>query len=114
MAPPRPDRAAGPAAPRRRRRRGAVVAAPRRRAVAWSPVGDRLAVSFVRGGVALYDVSDPPAKPDPTPLEKPAHAVTSLSWSGDGKYLLGGDSTPGAGVAYVWDTDKRKIVNRLK
>jgi WD40 repeat protein len=40
--------------------------------------------------------------------------VTSLSWAGDGKYLLGGDSTPKRGSAWVWDLSSRKIVQQLK
>ncbi len=40
--------------------------------------------------------------------------VTHLAYSGDGKYLLGGDNTPKLGVAWVWDADSRKVVHQLK
>jgi WD40 repeat protein len=82
--------------------------------LAWSPVGNRLAVSSHAGGVLLFDMSNLEKVPPPVALEKPAPVVTSLSWSGDGKYLIGGDSTPGQGIAYVWDVGTRKIIQRLK
>jgi WD40 repeat protein len=63
--------------------------------------------------VRLFDVRDPGNVPDPVVLDKPAAQITSLSFSGDGKYLLGGDSTPKRAVAWVWDVGTRKIVNQL-
>jgi WD40 repeat protein len=83
------------------------------RALAWAPVGDRLAVSTATGPVLVYDVRDLERIGKPLSLEKPTGPIMSLSWSGDGKYLLGGDSTHLRGVGCVWDVQSSKLVNRL-
>jgi WD40 repeat protein len=83
------------------------------RVLAWLPGGNTLAVGCGDGVVRLFDVRDPGNVPDPVVLEKPAALITSLSFSGDGKYLLGGDSTPKRALATVWDLQTHKIVNRL-
>ncbi len=81
--------------------------------LAWSPDGQTLAVSGGDGMVRLFDVREPGKVPAPVALEKPAAGITSLSWSGDGKYLLGGESTPNAATASVWEIQTRNIVSRL-
>jgi WD40 repeat protein len=83
------------------------------RVLTWLAGGNTLAVSCGDGMVRLFDVRDPGKVPDPVVLEKPDALVTSLSFSGDGKYLLGGDSTPKRALATVWDLQTHKIVNRL-
>jgi WD40 repeat protein len=82
-------------------------------ALAWSPAGGRLAVSLHTGAVLLYDVRNPAKTPDPTELGKVPAVVTSLSWSADGKYLIGGDAAPGLGKAHVWEVATGKVVRRL-
>jgi WD40 repeat protein len=82
--------------------------------LAWSPDGKTLAVSGADGEVRLLDVRDLEKIPAPVALAKPAAVITSLSWSADGKYLLGGDGTPKGGTATVWDIEARKIVSRLR
>jgi WD40 repeat protein len=84
------------------------------RVLAWSPDGDRLAVSCGDGLVRLFDVRDLANVPPPVVLEQSPHPITSLSFSGDGKYLLGGDSTPKTGSAWVWNLKSRKIGKPLK
>jgi WD40 repeat protein len=109
-------------------------------ALAWSPNGATLAVSCGDRQVRCYDVRDLdkpiPAPPGPlrssattdaledsgikpllrrsvVTLQPPTGLVTSLSYSGDGKHLLGGDNTPKQGVAWIWDTASRKVVRKL-
>ena len=83
-------------------------------AVAWAPDGAHVAVSCNDGVVRLYDVRNLDKIPDPLTLEKSTGLVTSLSYSGDSKYLLGGDNTPKLGVAWVWDVEALKVVNKLQ
>lgn len=82
-------------------------------AMAWSPRGDYLAVSCRDGQVRLFDVSDLGKIPGPTTLEKRAQRIGAISFSGDGKYLIGADGES-IGSAWVWDLATRKIVNQLK
>lgn len=84
------------------------------RAVAWSSDGASLAVSCGDGVVRLYDVRNLDKIPEPRSLEKPTGLVASLSYSADGKYLLGGDNTPKLGVAWVWDAASLKVVRKLQ
>ncbi len=84
-------------------------------ALAWSPKGDHLAVSCAgAGGPLLFDVRDLEHVPGPVELISSGKPITSLSWSGDAKYLLGGDQTPGLGTGWVWEVRTRKVVNQLK
>jgi WD40 repeat protein len=83
------------------------------RSIHWAPVGDSLAVSGADGLVRLYDVRDPDKVPEPVILEKSGANVASLSFSGDAKYLIGGDQTPKVGTAWVWEVATRKLVARL-
>ncbi len=83
-------------------------------AVAWSADGARLAASYGDGVVRLYDVRNLDKIPDPQALEKPTGLVTSLSFSADDKYLLGGDNTPKLGAAWVWDAASLKVVRKLQ
>jgi len=80
--------------------------------------GTLLAVSCADGNVYVYDVRDPAAISDPVVLEKAALGgkghIASLSFSGDKKYLIGGDTTPKTGIARVWDVQSRKIVSKLQ
>ena len=76
----------------------------------WSPVGDRLAVNCVDGVVRLYDGRDPEKIPEPVSLERSGVGVASLSFSGDAKYLIGGDRTPKMGTAWVWDLATKESV----
>ncbi len=69
-----------------------------------------MAVSCGDGLVRLYDVRDLDKIPEPVALDKAAGPASCLSYSADGKYLLGGDNT---GVASVWEVESRRIVNRL-
>ena len=93
----------------------AVFAVPAgSQALAWSSDGDSLAVSCGDGVVRLYDIRNLDKTPDPKTLEKPTGTVTSLSYSADGKYLLGGDNTPKLGVAWVWDVGTLKAVQKLQ
>ncbi len=78
------------------------------RMLIWSPDGETLAV-VCRDGVRLFDVRDLEKVPAPVTLEKAAAPITSLCYSADGKYLLGGDSTPQGGSAWVWETAARKL-----
>jgi WD40 repeat protein len=84
-------------------------------AMAWSPKGDKLAVVGGDATVRLHDLSNLD-KPGPIlALERSNTTITSLSFSGDGRYLLGGDNAPRGGVAWVWNLeDKGKIVQRLR
>ena len=78
--------------------------------LAWSPADDTLAVVGVDGHIRLFDVRDPATVPRPLILERPAQPITSLSFSADGKYLLGGDTIK---TAWVWDVKSRKIFKQL-
>jgi WD40 repeat protein len=84
-------------------------------AIAWSPKGDKLAVIGGDSIVRLHDVSNLD-KPGPlVTLERTGTVLTSLSFSGDGRYLLAGDNAALGGVAWVWDLeDKGKIISRLR
>jgi WD40 repeat protein len=84
------------------------------RALAWAANGEMLAASCGDNQVRLYDVRDLDKIPDPLLLDKATGAIMSLSFSGDGKYLLGGDNTPKRGVAWVWEVDTRNVVSQLK
>src|SRR5262245_5772744 len=80
-----------------------------------SPAENTLAVCGQDNVIRLYDVRDPEKIPDPVVLETTRGQIGSLSWSGDGKYLLGGENS-GEGRrrdACVWDVREKKIVNRL-
>jgi WD40 repeat protein len=83
-------------------------------ALAWSPDGDRLAVSCADNQVRCYTVSSLELMPSPVSLERTTGLVTSLSFSADGKYLLGGDNTPKRGIAWVWGLGDQKILRQLK
>jgi WD40 repeat protein len=83
-------------------------------ALAWAPDGSFLAVAGGDGQVQTFDVRRLDRIAGPVALEKPAAPITSLSCSGDSKYLLGGDGTPKRGIAWVWEIRTRKIVKRLK
>jgi WD40 repeat protein len=83
------------------------------RVLAWSPA-DQLAVSTNGGDVQLFDVRNLERVPAPVTLPKPAAAINSLSWSADGKYLLGGDGRAKLSAAWVWDVKAKKVVNELK
>ncbi len=83
-------------------------------ALAWSADGETLAVSCGDGVVRLFDVRDLTRVPEAVVLEKSAAQITSLSYSGDGKYLLGGDPTPKRGTAWLWEIQTRKIARQLK
>jgi WD40 repeat protein len=83
------------------------------RLLAWAPMGDRLAVSTVAGPVLVFDARDMESIGKPQTLEKPTGPITALSWSSDGKYLLGGDSTHQRGVGCIWEVLSGKLINRL-
>jgi WD40 repeat protein len=82
--------------------------------LAWSPDSDTLAAGCRDGQVRLFDIRDLAKVPQPVVLERPAAPITSLAYSGDGKYLLGGDSTPKRGSAWVWEIATRKVLRQLK
>lgn len=84
------------------------------RVLEWSPDGTTLAVSCGDGPVRLFDVRDPAKIPRPVTLPRAAQPITSLSFSADGKYLLGGDSKPKDGRAWVWDLKGGKIIKELR
>ena len=97
-------------------RESTVIACPAAvRTMTWSPTGRFLAVASDDGVVRLHDIRDLDAIPAPLAMEKVAGAglITCLSFSADGKYLLGGDDTALQGVGWVWDVTTRKVVNRL-
>jgi WD40 repeat protein len=97
-------------------REAAVIACPAAaRTMNWSPTGRSLAVACDDGVVRLHDVGDLDAIPAPVAMEKVAGAglITCLSFSSDGKYLLGGDDTALRGVGWVWDVSTRKVVKQL-
>jgi WD40 repeat protein len=83
-------------------------------ALTWSADGDMLAASCGDGVVRLFDVRKPEKMQEAVALEKTGTQITSLSYSGDGKYLLGGDPTPKRGTAWLWDVSMRKIARQLK
>jgi len=83
-------------------------------ALVWSADGESLAVSCGDGVVRLFDVRNLERVPEAVALEKTGTQITSLSYSGDGKYLLGGDPTAKRGTACLWDMQTRKIAQRLK
>jgi WD40 repeat protein len=83
-------------------------------ALAWSPDGNTIAAAGADAVVRLHDVRDPAKPIEPLPLEKSTAAVTSLSFSGDGKYLLGGEPTPKLSSAWLWEIATRKVVRQLK
>ena len=97
-------------------RETAVILCPvAARKLCWSPTGRSLAVSGEDGVVRLYDIRDLDRIPAPVSMEKVAVAglITCLSFSGDGKYLLGGDDTVRQGIGWVWDVATQKVANRL-
>jgi WD40 repeat protein len=72
-------------------------------ALAWSPRGDFLAAAYGSNSVWLWDVRDLDKVPEPLAVEKGVN-VTCLSYSSDGKYLLGGGAEgDGRGVLLLWD-----------
>ncbi len=91
----------------------AVHAVPRGiHALAWSPKGDVLVTSSGDGQVRLWDVRNIEGVPEPVVLANDV-AVTSLAFSGDGKYLVGGGSyirpatTSPGGKLWLWDMESR-------
>jgi WD40 repeat protein len=86
-------------------------------ALAWSPQGNLLASSGYDGKVRLWDVRKLDNVPPPAELPDDG-AVTSLSFSHDGKYLIGGGPSgaeaPGRGYLRLWDVAKRQQVYRKR
>jgi WD40 repeat protein len=83
------------------------------RLLAWASGGEALAVCCGDNVVRVFDVRDLKKIPAPAELTKTTGQISSLSFSADGKYLLGGDNTPKRGIAWVWDVRSREIVNKL-
>jgi WD40 repeat protein len=83
------------------------------RLLEWSRDGKTLAVCGGDNIIRLYDVTDLEKIPQPVALEAATRAIGSMSWSGDDKYLIGGENVANRSDACVWDIEKKKIVNRL-
>lgn len=80
----------------------------------WSRNGETLAVCGRNNVIYLYDVRDLSKIPAPSTLKPSTGQITSLSFSGDDKYLIGGDNSPNLGIAWVWDLKTREVINKLE
>jgi WD40 repeat protein len=83
-------------------------------ALAWSPKCYFLAASHRDFGVCLWDVRNLDKVPsEPAALEN-STAVTCLSYSSDGKYLIGGGTEgDGRGVLLLWDVGNPNAVKQV-
>jgi WD40 repeat protein len=84
------------------------------RALAWSPKGDVLASASLDGTVRLWEVGNLDKVPPPILLENAD--VSTIAFSHDGKYLIGGGTAgaeaPGRGAIWVWDVAERKQLSK--
>jgi WD40 repeat protein len=85
------------------------------RALTWAPKGDVIATAGYDNVVRLWDVHDLGSVPKPVALHEDV-IVSSLSFSFDGKYLLGGGQVGPEprprGVLWVWDVEKRRVLHK--
>jgi WD40 repeat protein len=80
-------------------------------ALAWSPKGDLLASANHDGFVRLWNVSDLGSVPEPVVLNKKMANVTCLSFSHDGKYLIGGGPAgDDRGALWLWNVAAKEEV----
>ncbi len=82
------------------------------RSVAFSPDGRRAATGGADNLVRLWDLEK--AREIQGLLEGHAHAVTSLAFSRNGRYLVSGDGGDRSQTVRLWDVEARKELERVE